>query len=100
MYTGRMIVQKFGQLLPELLGHRLACTPPKYQYTNLVRTYLYEVTMVVFPSIWKLLAMATCRSQPFSTVSLIYREPLGFLKVPFRSAGGLEVPISTMIGGC
>jgi hypothetical protein len=26
----------------------------------------------------KLFLMATCQSQPFSTVSLIYREPLGF----------------------
>ena len=24
IYTGRMMIQKFGRLLPELVGHRLA----------------------------------------------------------------------------
>ena len=36
--------------------------------------------IVAFPSVWKyflLFLMASCQSQPFSTVSLIYREPLG-----------------------
>jgi hypothetical protein len=33
--------------------------------------------IVAFPHVWKLFVMATCQSQPFSTASLIYREPLG-----------------------
>ena len=33
--------------------------------------------VVAFPNVLKLFLMATCQSQPFSTVSLIYREPLG-----------------------
>ena len=36
-----------------------------------------STSIVAFPNVWILFLMATCQSQPFSTVPLIYREPLG-----------------------
>jgi hypothetical protein len=55
--------------------------------------------IVAFPYIWKLLVMATCRRQPFSTVSLIYREPLGS-RSHFKVRGWHRGVDSSFLEGC
>jgi hypothetical protein len=57
-------------------------------------------SIVAFPNIWQLLVMATCQSQPLSTVSLIYEKPLGFRSCHISKCEGLGGPIPSFIGGC
>ena len=82
IYMGYTMAHEFGEHIPELLGHRVAhiravSQPFLSQHLRFIVPTSKYLFIVAFPDVWKLLVMATCQSQPFSTVSLIYGEPLG-----------------------